>query len=264
MSTILNKIITHKVSEVIQAKDTTPLAELKQKIFEAPETRSLKAALSVPGLAIIAELKKASPSAGIIRDPFVIEEIATSYIEAGANALSVLTDAHFFQGSLSYLKTLRQISPIPLLRKDFIIDDYQVYEARANHADAILLIVAALEEEKLKHLLQLCYDLGMEALVEVHNDQEMETALRCEAPIIGVNNRDLKTFHIDLSTTEQLAKQVPQNGYLVAESGLKTGADGYRMLQAGAEAVLIGSHFMQQSNPGAALLQFKRELSQCG
>lgn len=264
MTTILNKIITHKASEVIRAKDGIPLARLKDEISEAPDTRSLKAALSIPQLAIIAELKKASPSAGIIRDPFVIEEIASSYINGGANALSVLTDEHFFQGSLSYLKTLREISPIPLLRKDFIIDAYQVYEARANHADAILLIVAAHEEMKLKHLLELCYDLGMEALVEVHNEPEMEIALRCEAPIIGVNNRDLRTFNIDLNTTEKLAGMMPDNNCLVAESGLKTGTDGYRMQQAGAEAVLIGSSFMLQTDPGAALKTFRKELNQCG
>ena len=215
-------------------------------------------------MSIIAELKKASPSAGIIRNPFNIEEIASSYIAAGANALSVLTDKHFFQGSLSDLKMLRAISPIPLLRKDFIVDEYQVYEARANYADAILLIVAALEEEKLTHLLNLSYELGMEVLIEVHNEQELETALRCKAPIIGINNRDLKTFNIDLSITERLAGILSQDICLVAESGLRTGADGYRMQQAGAEAVLIGSHFMQQPDPGAALENFRRELLQCG
>ncbi|MGH1365642.1 MAG: indole-3-glycerol phosphate synthase TrpC [Calditrichia bacterium] len=262
-ATILDKILKFKRDEVAAARKSMSLSQLQEAISQAPETRSLKAALSGDELAIIAELKKASPSAGVIREPFVVEELAASYLNYSATALSVLTDSHFFQGSLKYLKRLRKMSDVPLLRKDFIIDSYQVYEARANHADAILLIVAALEESELRELMGLCYSLNMEALVEVHSEEEADVALRCNAPIIGVNNRDLATFSIDLATTERLAELLPKSTCLVAESGLATGMDGVRMQQAGAQAVLIGSHFMRHANPGLALKQFRAEMQTC-
>jgi len=208
------------------------------------------------GLAVIAEIKKASPSAGVIRKDFEPVKIAQSYVKAGAKALSILTDEKYFQGSLEYIEQVRSLVPVPILRKDFLIDPYQLLEARAFGADAVLLIVAALDNEQLRNLLEKTSEFGMDALVEVHSADEMKTAIDAGAKIIGINNRNLETFKIDLATTEQLAPLAPSGTVLVGESGLHTKNDIQRMIQAGVDAVLVGTHFMKHPDPGIALQQF--------
>jgi indole-3-glycerol phosphate synthase len=217
---------------------------------------SLSSALSQEGLAVIAEIKKASPSAGVIREHFDPLAIARSYMEAGADAISMLTDEAFFQGSLDYVQQVRPLVPVPILRKDFIIDPYQLLEARAFGADAVLLIVAALEQERLQYLLEKAHEFALDALVEVHSADEMHIAVEVGANIIGINNRNLETFQIDLATTEQIAPLAPKGTVLVGESGLHTKDDIQRMLRAGVDAVLVGTHFMKHPDPGLALQEF--------
>lgn len=213
-------------------------------------------------LSIIAEIKKASPSAGVIRPDFDPVAIARAYEAAGANCLSVLTDEVFFQGSLSYLKQVRAAVKLPLLRKDFIIDSRQVLEAANAGADAILLIVAILDDAQLDFLHRLSTEAGLAALVEVHDEQEMERALRCGARLLGVNNRDLRTFKVDLATTERLARRLsgaagdrsgPDFPLLVAESGIHSPGDVERLGRCGAQAILVGESLMRRPDPGQAL-----------
>ena len=253
---ILQKILAQKAIEIAAAKEKISVGELQRRLSSAPSPRSLRSALRRDGLAVIAEIKKASPSAGVIREHFDPSEIAQSYVKAGANAISMLTDEQFFQGSLAYIPQIRPFTPIPILRKDFIIDAYQLLEARAAGADAVLLIVAALETTQLRDLLQQTRELGMDALVETHTADEMEIAVASGADIIGINNRSLETFQIDLATTEQLAPLAPEGTVIVAESGLHHHADVQRMIAAGADAILVGTHFMKHPDPGAALLEF--------
>jgi indole-3-glycerol phosphate synthase len=217
---------------------------------------SLSSALLQEGLAVIAEIKKASPSAGVIREHFDPLAIARSYVEAGANAISMLTDEVFFQGSLASIQQVRALVPVPILRKDFIIDPYQLLEARAFGADAVLLIVAALKKDRLQYLLEKAHEFALEALVEVHSADEMHIAVEVGANIIGINNRNLETFQIDLATTEQIAPLAPEGTVLVGESGLHTKDDIQRMIQAGVDAVLVGTHFMNHPDPGLALQEF--------
>ncbi len=252
----LDKILKHKAREVAIRKQQCPSATLRQRITSVPASRSLAEALAQDGLSVIAEIKKASPSAGVIRQHFDPSAIAQSYVAAGANALSILTDEEFFQGALDYITQVRELTPCPILRKDFIIDAYQLLEARTVGADAVLLIVAALEPPLLNMLLQQAQELGLDTLVEVHSQSEMQIALDVGAPIIGINNRNLETFVIDLATTELLAPLAPEGTLLVGESGLHTGDDVRRMMQAGVDAVLVGTHFMKEPDPGLALQQF--------
>jgi len=252
----LTTILTDKHNEVEQRKARRSEQSLRASIDRMAQPRSLAQALTGAGLAVIAEIKKASPSAGVIRPDFDPLAIAQSYIKAGADALSILTDEKYFHGSLTYIEQVRPVAPVPILRKDFLIDAYQVLEARAVGADAVLLIVAALAQDQLKHLLDVTYGLGMEALVEVHSAEEMRTAIAVGANIIGINNRNLATFKIDLATTEQLAPLVPAGTVLVGESGLHTAADLQRMQRAGVQAVLVGTHFMKHPDPGLALQEF--------
>lgn len=257
---ILEKILAHKATEITTRKHQAPERVLQDRLSQSPPSLSLAKVLTCNGLAVIAEIKKASPSAGVIRENFDPVEIAKSYVKAGANAISMLTDEQFFQGSLEFIEQVRSFVPIPILRKDFIIDPYQLLEARVAGADAVLLIVAALEKDELRELLEKTYEIGLEALVETHSAQEMETAIDVGAKIIGINNRNLETFKIDLATTEQLARLAPADTILVGESGLYTKDDIQRMINAGVDAILVGTHFMKHPDPGKALQQFKSDI----
>jgi indole-3-glycerol phosphate synthase len=264
--TFLTRILDHKRAEVVRQAAKIPLAQLRAGIAAASPPRDFAAALRRPGQAtLIAEVKKASPSKGVLVENFDPLALARTYVENGAAALSVLTDAHFFQGSLKYLQGIREqleigagkrihegrppqtppfqtASQVPLLRKDFIIDPYQVYEARAYGADALLLIVAALDDPDLATLLALTCELGMQALVEVHDEGELERALAAGATIVGVNNRDLHTFVTTLDTTRRIAERLPARDrpLLVSESGISTPADVAMVRAWGADAVLVG------------------------
>jgi indole-3-glycerol phosphate synthase len=243
--TFLTKILSHKAEEVSRQAAKVPLAALEARIARAPPPRDFAAALRRPGAtALIAEVKKASPSRGVLLESFDHLAIARAYIGGGAAAISVLTDLRFFQGSLKYLEAIRQLPGAPpLLRKDFIIDPYQVYEARAYGADALLLIVAALDDVQLAGLLALTADLGMQALVEVHDEAELERAIAVGAPVVGVNNRDLHSFQISLDTTARLARLLPAGAgrpALVSESGIFTPAHVAQVRALGADAVLVG------------------------
>jgi indole-3-glycerol phosphate synthase len=259
--TFLTRILDHKRSEVARQAAKIPLAQLQSGIASVLPPRDFAAALRRPGRAtLIAEVKKASPSKGVLVENFDPLELARTYVENGAAALSVLTDVRFFQGSLKYLQGIRQQleigewrlpdqsplsdlqSHVPLLRKDFIIDPYQVYEARAYGADALLLIVAALNDADLAALLTLTHECGMQALVEVHDKHELDRALAAGATIVGVNNRDLHTFVTTLDTTSRIAARLPAQGrpILVSESGIATAADVAKVRGWGADAVLIG------------------------
>ncbi len=207
-------------------------------------------------LGVIAEVKKASPSAGVIDENFDPVRQAQRYIDGGASCMSILTDEKYFQGHLSYLTQISKTSPIPLLRKDFMVHECQIYEAIISGADAILLIVACLEDDLLKHLYETAKDFQLDVLVEVHDLPEMERALNIQADLIGINNRNLKTFTTDLSTTETLAEEVPDEVLLVSESGIKDPLDAQQVLNAGANAVLIGEALMRANNPTAELQHY--------
>lgn len=255
---ILKRILSHKREELEACKRKISLADLQAQVGRVKAPLSLFRALSVGNLAVIAEIKKASPSAGVIRKNFEPLEIAKSYVRSGASAISMLTDEEFFQGSLDFITKVRPFVPIPILRKDFIIDPYQVVEARVHGADALLLIVAALEKSQLSDLLHQTHELGMNALIETHTAEEMEVAIESGARIVGINNRSLESFEIDLGTTEQLAPMVPDGTLLVGESGLHSQEDIQRMINANVDAVLVGTHFMSDPDPGEALYHFKK------
>ncbi len=256
---ILDRILKTKAEEVAAAG---PLAELIAAAHRGPRPRGfLKALQEPPGVQVIAEVKKASPSKGLIRPDFDPVAIARAYAGAGAACLSVLTDQPYFQGSLEYLKAIRRAVDLPLLRKDFIIDEVQVYEARAAGADAILLIVAAFHGEcahgrtpaDMDRLARLAADLGMDVLTEVHSAEELDIALASGAKLIGINNRDLRTFHTTLDVTFGLAPRIPAGRVLVSESGIATHHDLVRLEQAGAKAVLVGESLMRQPDVAEAL-----------
>jgi indole-3-glycerol phosphate synthase len=253
---ILDKILAVKRDEVAAAKARRPLAEVEAAAASAGPVRGLANALRRPTgqpVRVLAEIKRASPSAGAIRAGADPARIAGEYHAGGAAAISVLTDEQFFAGELGFLARVRDRVPLPLLRKDFIIDAYQIAEARAAGADAILLIVAALSPAQLSDLLAAATLHQLAALVEVHDAREAEVALAAGASLLGVNHRDLKTFAIDMSLTEQIAKRVPASVILVGESGIKTAADIRRLGDAGAHAVLVGETLMRAPSPGAAL-----------
>jgi indole-3-glycerol phosphate synthase len=253
---ILARILDWKRQEVALARQTVPLATLRQQVQTLPPTRDVWQALQPragQGSRIIAEIKKASPSAGLIREDFDPVAIAATYAQHGAAAISVLTDHRFFQGELSFLTAVRQHVPVPLLRKDFIVDPYQVYEARLHGADAMLLIAAALDVPGLIDLATLSRELGLEPLVEVHTVAELEKALECSCRLIGVNNRDLHTFHTDVATTLDLLQHVPQGYLVVSESGLKDRATIAHLEAQGVGAFLIGESLMRERDIGAKL-----------
>jgi indole-3-glycerol phosphate synthase len=260
MTDILQRILARKAEEIAERSAVLPLAELSARIEDAPPVRGFAAAVEeklAAGLpAVIAEVKKASPSKGVIRADFDPPAIARSYARAGAACLSVLTDRDFFQGSEEYLRQARAACELPVLRKDFVIDPYQVYEARAIGADCILLIVAALDDAALLELSLLAAELELDVLCEVHDIGELERALALPVPLIGVNNRDLRTFETTLDTSLALkARMAGDDRVLVAESGIHTREDVARLRAADIHAFLVGEAFMRAGDPGQALGQ---------
>jgi len=277
-ATILDTIVAHKHTEVAERQARVPLAELKARLADASPTRGFANALRPGGMpiapggmpialdghdvpapstsnrvALIAEVKKASPSAGIIRADFDPVEIARTYEANGANCLSVLTDEKFFQGHDDYFRAVRQAVSIPMIRKDFCIDEYQIYETRALGADAILLIVAALTPAQVKDYHALATEIGLDVLVETHTEDEMAVAVDARASLVGINSRDLKRFITDLGAVDRLAPLAPVGSTLVAESGIKTPADVARVRAAGAHAILVGESLMREADIGVAV-----------
>ncbi len=253
--TILDTIIAYKHTEVQERQARLPLAEMSAHAEDAAPPRDFLAALQTPkigSVALIAEVKKASPSAGIIRADFDPVAIAKAYEQNGASCLSVLTDEKFFQGHDDYLQAVREAVSLPVIRKDFAVSDWQIYESRALGADAVLLIVASLSPAQIAEYQALAHELGMAALVEVHTEAEMEVALGASTTLIGINSRDLNTFVTDLGAVERLAATVPNGVTLVAESGLKTPADVKRVADAGVKAILVGETLMRSPDIGAA------------
>ena len=254
MPTILDDIVATKRQEIAAAKARRPETELRSQLAAAPAPRDFLAALRVPGpVRLIAEVKKASPSKGVIRADFHPVEIARIYQAHGASCLSVLTDEHYFQGSLDYLRAIRAVVDLPLLRKDFILDPYQVFEARAAGADAVLLIAECLDDEHLSALHNSIVELGMTPLVELYDPANLPRVLNIGARLIGINNRDLRTFHTDLDHTLRLRSQIPPDRVVVGESGIRTHADVERLAAAGVNAMLVGETLMRQPNIGAAV-----------
>lgn len=256
--TVLDRILDRKVEELAQRRADVSEAEMRARAVNATYApRDMLAALPGDTVSLIAEVKRASPSKGTLTRDFAPVLTAATYAHNGAAAISVLTDEDFFQGRLDYLTAIRRAVAVPLLRKDFIIDPYQVYEGRMAGADAILLIVAALADGQLADLYALTAELGMTAVVEVHQEWEMERALRLGADLIGINNRDLKTFDVDLATTGRLAGMAAGEAILVAESGIHSAADARAMGRLGASAILVGESLMK----AADLVSLTRELS---
>ncbi len=237
---MLNRIIAGKKEEVAQRKQSLPLACLKESIAQRPAPLDFALSLSGNHTRLIAEVKRASPSRGVLCPDFNPVKLAKSYAQGGAAAISVLTEANHFQGSLDYLAAIRDKVSLPLLRKDFIFDPYQVYESRACGADALLLIVAILSQQQLEELISLSHRLGLSCLVEVHNEAEVERALLSQAQIIGINNRDLSTFATDISATGRLRPLIPQPRIVVSESGIKHRRDVEKLRKWGVNAVLVG------------------------
>jgi indole-3-glycerol phosphate synthase len=253
---VLKRILRRKSEEIEAGKSISSINDLAAQSKDCLPTRGFENSLSQAlqhGPAVIAEVKKASPSAGIIRENFQPEGIAISYAQAGAACLSVLTDRDFFQGSPEYLQQARKACYLPVLRKDFIIDPWQIYESRVMGADCILLIVSALEQSPLQDLLVLAKETGMDVLVEVHDEAEMERALQLDHDLIGVNNRNLNTFETSLSTSERLKKMLSGDQMLVTESGIKTVGDVNRMRSSDIDSFLVGEAFMRETDPGQAL-----------
>jgi indole-3-glycerol phosphate synthase len=251
--TCLGAIVAARRRQIGEARARTPLESLKHAAQARSERRDFAAAISGGALRVIAELKRASPSRGMLRQQYQCAAIAQSYEAAGASALSVLTEERYFLGSLDDLQAVRAAVRVPVLRKDFILEDYQIYESVAAGADALLLIVAALSDEDLRRFLALCQGLRIAPLVEVHDESELERALGAGARIIGVNNRDLKTLEVDLETSLRLRPGIPAGSIAVSESGIKTSEDLHRLAEAGYRAFLIGERFMTAADPGGAL-----------
>jgi indole-3-glycerol phosphate synthase len=251
--TVLDRILEARRAEVEHRKMVLPETALKYGVKAAPPVRDFAASLSRDTINVIAELKPASPSRGIIRDPFDAPALGKALETAGAAALSVLTEGEFFRGSLKNMRDARKVIALPVLRKDFIFDPWQVWESRANDADSFLLIVAALSDEQLRDLMALGRELGMEPLVEVHTREELDRALAAGARIVGVNNRNLKTLAVRVETSYDLIERIPDNCIAVAESGLRSHDDLKKLHAAGFDAFLIGEHLMLSPDPGAAL-----------
>jgi indole-3-glycerol phosphate synthase len=257
MSDILNKIVAVKRQEVAAAIRRKPLDAVRfdaeSRVLTRDFAGALRAKIAAGKPAVIAEVKKASPSKGVLRADFIPADIAQSYAEHGAACLSVLTDKNFFQGSVDYLKQARASCDLPVLRKDFIVDSYQVYESRVMGADCILLIAACLDDAQMKSLEALAMSLDMAVLVEVHDRAELERALQLKTPLLGINNRNLQTFEVSLDATLTLLEEVPADRLLVTESGITTPADVTRLRNAGVNAFLVGEAFMRAEDPGVAL-----------
>jgi len=257
MADILDKIVAVKREEIAAAKKKMPLeavrADAESRVLTRDFEGALRRKIAAGRSAVIAEVKKASPSKGVLRPDFVPADIAQSYAEHGAACLSVLTDRQFFQGQPDYLKQARASCDLPVLRKDFMVDPYQVYESRVMGADCILLIAACLEDGQMAELEQVARGLDMAVLVEVHDAAELQRALRLRTPLVGINNRDLRSFEVSLDTTLGMLEEVPQDRLLVTESGILGPADVRRMRDAGVHAFLVGEAFMRAPDPGEAL-----------
>ncbi len=257
MSDILSKIVEVKRQEVAAAVKRKSLqamrADAESRVLTRDFLGALRAKTGAQRAAVIAEIKKASPSKGVLRADFVPADIAQSYAEHGAACLSVLTDVQFFQGSVDFLKQARASCHLPVLRKDFMIDPYQIYESRAMGADAVLLIVACLDDARMQELEAIALSLDMSVLVEVHDEHELERALRLKTPLVGVNNRNLKTFEVSLDTTLRLMTELPPERLLICESGIHAREDVLRMRSAGVQAFLVGEAFMRTPEPGETM-----------
>ena len=257
MSDILQKILAVKSDEIAAAQKEKSLAAIRRDAEAMPAPRDFAAALrgkvAQGNAAVIAEVKKASPSKGVLRDHFVPADIAKSYAQHGAACLSVLTDRQFFQGAPEYLVQARAACELPVLRKDFMVDEYQVYEARAMGADCILLIVAALPLPKMQALEAIAQALGMAVLVEVHDRAELDFALQLKTPLVGINNRNLRTFATDLNTTLELMRDIPKERHIITESGILAKADVALMREHQVNTFLVGEAFMRADDPGVAL-----------
>ena len=257
MSDILEKIVAVKLQEVAAAKTRKSLelvrADAESRVLTRDFVGAIRAKIAEGKPAVIAEVKKASPSKGVIREDFIPADIAQSYAEFGAACLSVLTDVQFFQGSVDYLKQARASCQLPVLRKDFMVDNYQIYESRSMGADAVLLIAACLDDAQMKDMEAIALSLDMAVLVEVHDQAELERALKLRTPLIGINNRNPKTFEVSLDTTLTLRSLVPADRILVTESGIHTRDDVLRMGAAGISTFLVGEAFMRVPEPGEAL-----------
>jgi indole-3-glycerol phosphate synthase len=256
--TVLDRILARTATDVAARRSETPVATLERLAADRPAPRSLASAIGAPGVSVIAEIKRGSPSRGVFPVAIDVAEVAGAYVEGGTAAISVLTDEPFFHGTLGDLRTVADTvadatPPRPVLRKDFMVDEYQLVEARAHGADVILLIVAALDDAALTRLHAAAIDLGLSVLVEVHDAEEMRRAIALGAAVIGVNNRDLRDFSIDIATTERLAEMVPDGTLLVGESGIFTPADVARMGTAGVSAVLVGESLIVQPDRAAAV-----------
>ncbi len=256
---ILKKIVRRKVEEIAERLEKRPLSQLQHELADASPARgfadAIEAKIAAGEAGVIAEIKRASPSKGVLRVDFKPAEIAQSYARGGAACLSVLTDVDFFQGSDAYLRQARAACALPVIRKDFIIDPYQVYEARAMGADCILLIVSCLEERQLCELNELAHHLEMDVLIEVHDAEELERALRVENRLIGINNRNLRTFEVSLDTTLSLLTKIPGDRLVVTESGILGHEDVARMRESGVNAFLVGEAFMRAEDPGCRLAE---------
>ncbi len=267
---ILDEIVIKTKQRVESAKRKIPFEAMKEKALSVNQgslsrkytkDRSLESVLQKEGIRFICEIKKASPSKGLLSPEFPYVQIAKEYIEAGADAMSVLTEPDFFKGSNDYLQEGSLFSSIPILRKDFTVDEYQIYEAKTIGADAVLLIGSLLDTDTLKYYLGICDKLGLSALVEAHNEKEIHSAVRAGARIIGVNNRDLKTFTVDIGNSIRLRRHVPKDILFVAESGIHTREDIRRLEEAGVDAVLIGEAFMKSEDKRHTLNQLRMENS---
>src|SRR3990172_5920629 len=248
---ILDEIVAYKQEELAETKRHLPLAEIKARAADAGPSRGFGRALAGgEGIRLIAEVKRASPSKGIIREDFDPVKIAGTYEESGASCISVLTEKNYFQGSLEYLGNIRKRVDLPLLRKDFIIDEYQIHEARAFGADAILLIAACLDRRQMEDYLALAAGIGLDVLVESHTYQELDRSLLAGATLVGINNRDLSTFVVSLQTTLDLLKDIPDDRTVVSESGIKTRADVLTLRSGGVDALLVGESLMREKDIG--------------
>ena len=254
VANILDKIVAKKRKEIAESRARTPLASVQQSAEDAPPSKDFLGALRASqGIGLIAEIKKASPSKGLIREDFDPPSIAKTYTAHGASCISILTDETFFQGSLSYLQQVRAVVDTPLLRKEFILDTYQIYEARAAGADAVLLIAEILTATELAHFSDLAQQLGMVALIELYDPDNLPAVLATGTPLIGVNNRDLRTFEVDLGHTVRLRNQIPENILLVGESGIHSREDALYLQEHGVNAMLVGESLMREENIGYAV-----------